>query len=136
MVLLTMTPSMVGALEELQSLQEKTGRIDDVELKCTEVCQKNEKPLGNYEDQGSLENRSVSTEKGDKQPAEPSLSSPKVGNPISHGQVIDISRQLNAHRGKLGNLEALLRGSNIYVPPPPPKAEPVSDILYAGWVKQ
>jgi TMEM199 family protein len=56
----------------------------------------------------------------------------RVGNPISHGQVIDITRDLKSHRIQPKSIEALLRGSRVYVAPPPPKAEPVSDILWAG----
>lgn len=63
--------------------------------------------------------------------SEPSLATPEVGNPISHGQLIDISKLLKA-RNKLQEDEAedqktsyrlndLLRGSKIHVPPPTPK---------------
>lgn len=73
---------------------------------------------------------------------EPSLEAPAVGNPISHSQVIAISRDL---RKKLEtaldltssdpnfrmscHLDELLRGSKVYVEPPQPKAEPVSLVM-------
>lgn len=57
---------------------------------------------------------------------EPSLSGPAIGKPISHGQVIDISRQLKSKGYSSYHLDILLRGSRVYVPPPPPKPEPVS----------
>jgi hypothetical protein len=134
MVLLAMTTSMVEALEKLQSLQEKTGGSDNLEShSAVETSQSNQKSLGI--DEGTLEYRSVATCMGNKQPTEPSLLNPKVGNPISHGQVIDISRDLHAHQIQpRSSLETLLRGSKVYVPPPPPKAEPVSDILHNVWL--
>lgn len=66
--------------------------------------------------------------------SEPSLEAPKIGNPISHSQLIDLSKQLRAHQvdadGEKGHvpsyLNDLLKGSNIYVAPPKPKPEPVS----------
>jgi len=60
---------------------------------------------------------------------EPSLSDPKVGNPISHGQVIDLSKKMRTEVLQPSRLEELLRGSRVYIPPPKPKPEPVSVIL-------
>jgi TMEM199 family protein len=57
---------------------------------------------------------------------EPSLSSPAIGKPISHGQVMDISRQLKSRGHSSYHLDILLRGSRVYAPPLPPKPEPVS----------
>lgn len=56
---------------------------------------------------------------------EPSLLDPVVGNPISHGQIIDISKQTKVSGQPAINLETLLRGSRVYNPPPLPKSEPV-----------
>lgn len=57
---------------------------------------------------------------------EPSLDDAAVGNPVSHSQVVDMWKDLNdAHHGEY-TLEMLLKGSNIYIPPPAPKPEPVS----------
>ena len=69
----------------------------------------------------------------------PTLKAPAVGKPISHTQVLAISRCLkNAEVGKRKednisvsdstgyHLDQLLRGSTVYVEPPKPKAEPVS----------
>ena len=72
---------------------------------------------------------------------EPSLDQPVEGNPISHGQLIEISRMLKRIRGEAEGREAqdhniichmddLLRGSRIYVKPPKPKVEPVSTLTY------
>ena len=56
---------------------------------------------------------------------EPSLSQPEVGKPISHGQLVDLWKQLQETSKSAPNLENLLRGAKVYVPPPPPKPEPV-----------
>lgn len=69
---------------------------------------------------------------------------PTLGAPISHSQIITLSRHLtktdrglnpsgsqiatgenDTTRSKKCSLDSLLRGTNIYVPPPPPKPEPV-----------
>ncbi|KAA6411702.1 MAG: hypothetical protein FRX48_04983 [Lasallia pustulata] len=70
---------------------------------------------------------------------DPSLKDPRVGNPISHGQIIAISRCLRKHRNSPGaphmtaaeppsyHLDDLLRGSKVYIEPSKPKAEPSSE---------
>ena len=68
---------------------------------------------------------------------EPSLDQPVEGDPISHGQLIEISRRLKQIRDEaehcethnddaIYHLDDLLRGSRVYVEPPKPKVEPVS----------
>ncbi|MCJ1436433.1 hypothetical protein MMC27_005812 [Xylographa pallens] len=70
----------------------------------------------------------------------PSLKAPAIGQPISHTQVLAISKCLkNAGVGKRKedslslsdstryHLDQLLRGSTVYVEPPKPKAEPSSE---------
>ena len=60
---------------------------------------------------------------------EPSLDDPAVGKPISHTQLIAISKTLQKHEELEHrvscHLDELLRGSRIYYEPPKPKAEPV-----------
>jgi hypothetical protein len=58
-------------------------------------------------------------------PQELSLSAPAIGKPISHGLVIDISKELKSKGQPSYHLETLLRGSRVYVPPLPQKPEPV-----------
>lgn len=111
MVLLTMTPTMVTAIEKY--LQIVTSR-----------------------------DKSNGDENDDVLADEPSLEHPAVGNPISHGQVMDIFTRIRQHRfasemdmqdGQKSynkdqefQLEDLLRGSRVYVPPPQSRSEPVS----------
>ncbi|KAF5654134.1 hypothetical protein F25303_1681 [Fusarium sp. NRRL 25303] len=65
------------------------------------------------------------TEEQKSQPTkEPTLDDPKLGNPISHGQIVDLWKQLKAQGNSNFTLEQLLRGASVYIPPPPPKPEP------------
>lgn len=60
---------------------------------------------------------------------EPSMTDPAVGKPISHGQLLKTIKALKAS-GHVGfRLESMLRGSALYVPPVPPKSEPVRPIM-------
>ncbi|CAM1508973.1 Fc.00g027120.m01.CDS01 [Cosmosporella sp. VM-42] len=95
MVLLTITPSIVEALRKFQQPQESRETIETDE---------EESPAQNTD--------------------EPSLENPEVGKPISHGQIIDLWNQLKASGDSACSLERLLRGANVYMPPPPPKSEP------------
>jgi hypothetical protein len=67
-------------------------------------------------------------------PGEPSLEAPVQGNPISHGQLIDISKFLSTGASNLqldrpdgsrlpAHLSDLLKGCSIYTPPKKPRAE-------------
>ncbi|RDW72302.1 TMEM199/VMA12 family protein [Aspergillus mulundensis] len=64
------------------------------------------------------------------------------GNPVSHDQIIRISRYFREHRNSKEtdgdgqnddsvdrSLDALLRGTKLYIPPPPPKPEPSPEYL-------
>ncbi|KAI0148647.1 endoplasmic reticulum-based factor for assembly of V-ATPase-domain-containing protein [Xylariaceae sp. FL1272] len=97
MVLLTMTASIVEALKSSESL--------DLEVE--------------------LQADADSAVGPDLQ--DPSLENPAVGNPINHGQIIDIWKSLRGKGHADYSLEQLLRGSTIYVPPPPPKAEQTNE---------
>lgn len=99
MVLLSMTPAIVRAVQKCQMIAEE-------ELSKLQLA------------------------------SEPSLSEPEAGKPISHSQLIDISKLLKKYADKEEaqndgkdpssyHLDHLLRGSKIYIPPPPPKKEPV-----------
>lgn len=59
-------------------------------------------------------------------PTEPSLESPAPGKPISHSQILDLWKGLREQKRTEYTLEQLLHGACVYIPPPPPKPEPVS----------
>ncbi|KAL2268301.1 hypothetical protein VTJ83DRAFT_3147 [Remersonia thermophila] len=46
-----------------------------------------------------------------------------IGNPIPHSKIVDIWKSLQTAGHKDYDLEALLKGSMVYVPPPPPKPQ-------------
>lgn len=64
--------------------------------------------------------------RGPDAPDEPSLESPAIGLPISHGQIVGLWKVCKTLGLAQYSLEALLQGARVYVPPPPPKPEPVS----------
>ncbi|TVY60880.1 hypothetical protein LSUE1_G009295, partial [Lachnellula suecica] len=149
MVLLTTTASMVESLEKVQIPEPREEKGGDVhkEDKIESSNDTNEIPsedestvaIGQAEDKGQEEEdkalnapvvertNPTSDEKEGGNSTEPSLNDPKVGNPISHGQVIDLSRQLKSRGLSPCTLEALLKGARVYIPPPPPKKEPTSE---------
>jgi hypothetical protein len=155
MVLLTMTPAMVDALEKIQNLScERDGKTEHCSQEDATHESKdegsNEKTIDrirsgeNEEKQeqtgtgSQISNTSgpspKDTEKQNQKQAstttEPSLLDPKVGNPISHGQIIDLSQQMRTEALQPSRLEELLRGSRVYIPPAKPKPEPVSGLHY------
>ncbi|KAF1988806.1 hypothetical protein K402DRAFT_351281 [Aulographum hederae CBS 113979] len=88
--------------------------------------------------EAAVERYNHEREIGQAESEEPSLDQPTVGNPISHGQLIDISNHFKEHSRKSEetsgdgtlisyHLNDLLRGTRIYVPPPKPKPEPTSE---------
>lgn len=65
-------------------------------------------------------------------PSEPTIAEPQPGNPISHSQLIALSRLLkqlpaspdSEDEAKVPTtLDALLRNTTLYMPPPPPKKQ-------------
>lgn len=97
MVLLTMTPAIAQALEKLQRQQSSTSfQVNGAQLEAV----------------------GAGTPK-------PSLSETSVDKPISHDQIIYISKQMKTLGLSPYHLDTLLRGSKVYNPPPPPKPKPV-----------
>ena len=147
MVYLTMTSTIVEALEKVQNLQssadeksrlhsESDGEVGpgDNEKGSALGTQLREEKTGatRIEDNEISKQQSAMKEivvNGPGSLEEPSLLNPKLGNPISHGQVIDLSRKLKAQNLSPSNLDTLLRGARIYVPTRPPKPEQVSILL-------
>ncbi|KAK4161907.1 endoplasmic reticulum-based factor for assembly of V-ATPase-domain-containing protein [Cladorrhinum sp. PSN259] len=73
-------------------------------------------------------NESESAEsKPESRKDEPALEEPAVGNPISHAQIVDLWSALRNGGHKQYQLELLLKGAKVYVPPPPPKPEPSNE---------
>lgn len=141
MVYLTMTSTIVEALEKVQGLEravdekgkshvKEDGTKASSEKGGQERTSTTEDKTGDAEgtpNDGEKQVASIEASRGmDEESKEPSLLNPRLGNQISHGQVIDLSRQLKAKDLSPRNLDMLLRGSKVYVPPPPPKPEPVS----------
>ncbi|RFU33483.1 hypothetical protein B7463_g2910, partial [Scytalidium lignicola] len=129
MVLLTMTPLMVEALEKLQAIN-KSQNVAFSEIETSiEGAANQESSKDNNEEIAAETCREEQNSKDIAYSKEPSLSNLALGNPISHSQVIDIWRELKATTSLSSTytLEALLQGSNIYIPPPPPKPEPTSE---------
>lgn len=140
MVFLTMTASMVEALDKVESL--KKMKDDNI---CTgkAMSDQDDKKLDNAtEEEGRRISQEITVidkpthvpvqteaevEKGDgrNQSIDPSLSNPQIGNLISHGQVIDLWKETESQNLRSYSLENLLKGSRVYNPPPPPKPEPV-----------
>lgn len=153
MVYITMTPSIVEALQKIQSIEGPAGGENK---SCSEKDAAGEKSTDDGDDEAGLEpppdgcgaeikgtdekieerNMKSRSAQGSKvgtadslgNMEEPPLTNPKLGNPISHGQVIDLSRQLKADGLSPMSLDILLRGARVYVAAPPPKPEPVSSL--------
>lgn len=133
-----MTRAIVEALEKVQNLAEekKTAegeRSADEQDKDDEVSQREVNAVegklnANIASKSNESHIKVDGEK-DSDNQEPQLSNPQIGNPISHGQVIDIWMNLKASNLSPTSLDTLLRGSRVYAPPPKPKPEPVSQTL-------
>jgi hypothetical protein len=101
MVLLTQTPTIVRAIAE--ALDIATDQLDKLQLD-----------------------------------GKPDLNDAEVGKPITHSQLIDLSKILRNHSTKFAekdnedgsitySLDSLLKGSQLYIPPPPPKKEPTPE---------
>lgn len=97
MVLLTMTPAIVAALGDLRSQEDyqSPGVASSIQIESTLPSN------------------------------DPSLAEPALGQPISHGQIVDLWAKLRPLRNEAHSLEKLLQGSRVYRVPPPPKPEPV-----------
>ncbi|KAK0114763.1 hypothetical protein ONS95_014247 [Cadophora gregata] len=143
MVLLTMTAAMVGALEKIQgggraAEQNDSLRNDNVLTagndgsngrNSEQTQQHTENRPGEAERKSAAsENSSCSKENPESNAlGEPTLSNPRIGNPISHGQIVDLSQNMKAQKLRPYLLEELLKGARMYNPPPPPKPEPTSE---------
>lgn len=137
-----MTGAMAEAFEKIQNLEGTTKNHDrDAKSSKTsnqtrpedeKVAKEKNKEINIVKEAGSNSNNlqkpsADPTETTNNQNStEPSLENPKVGNPVSHRQVIDLWKQLKASKISPCSLDIFLRGARVYIPPPPPKPEPVS----------
>ncbi|KAJ4366510.1 hypothetical protein N0V95_000176 [Ascochyta clinopodiicola] len=69
-------------------------------------------------------------------PSDPTLASPQPGNPISHRQLLALSKlsaqlptNTDRHDEPPTTLDALLRNTSLYTPPPPPKKQQTPEYL-------
>jgi hypothetical protein len=138
MLFLTMTKSMVEGLQKIER-KVSTAPRDEVEFdKSNKLHQLSDEDAGDNEGRKQNTNSDLSSSPcstgtgnvGYSSTGHSLLLSPCLGNPISHGQVINLSMQLREAGFEPYRLEDLLRGSNVYIAPPPPKSEPVSRSLF------
>ncbi|OBT52910.1 hypothetical protein VE04_06382 [Pseudogymnoascus sp. 24MN13] len=131
MVLLTMTPVIVEGLRNLETSTITTGAV------ASQGIHEDAALAPGSNETGAIENEIQDSRKGEKMQraripepgntslnnpsSEPSLQDPKPGNPISHLQIVALSRQLKSINAIPCHLDALLRGSHVYIPPPSPK---------------
>jgi hypothetical protein len=138
MVLLTMTPAIVAGLQKIYAERTPTGPFTASD-EADDDAASSHGPSELVTEQDKVEECTteaiISTEGKDLHQIsalqsslnEPSLQDPKVGKPISHLQVLDLSHKLKNSNAIPYHLDILLRGSHVYIPPPPPKPEPTAE---------
>ncbi|KAK2021074.1 hypothetical protein LX32DRAFT_605411 [Colletotrichum zoysiae] len=112
MVQLTVTPSIVDGL--LRLAEARSSRDESNASKTDTAAQESKSD-------GPASSVATSTA------GEPTLERPAVGDPITHGQVLNLWRDLKSEGIDGFSLEGLLRGASVYIPPPPPKPEPSAE---------
>jgi hypothetical protein len=114
MVLLTITEAILAGLKQVEELQSPE--------KCAQTCQHDPAlEAAQVADEGAGDENAqhaVARHNAD----EPSLDAPEIGNAISHAQILRLFNKLQELSPNPPHLDSLLRGSQIYVPPPPPKS--------------
>ncbi|EKD14913.1 uncharacterized protein L3040_003873 [Drepanopeziza brunnea f. sp. 'multigermtubi'] len=131
MVLLTMTDPLVEALEKYQGLENRVGEKRNVDGDATNKINGGEddalRKAREREPQSKNAAADFKGKETSSKPSEPALSDPRIGNPISHGQIIELARNMKVRGLQPSRLEDLLKGARVYVPPPPAKPEPTSE---------
>ncbi|KAK1976312.1 endoplasmic reticulum-based factor for assembly of V-ATPase-domain-containing protein [Colletotrichum cereale] len=112
MVQLTITPSIADGLQRLTEVRSSRDKSDP--SKTDSAAQESTA-------HGSA--TSVATPNAE----EPTLERPAVGDPITHGQVLGLWKDLKSEGVDGFSLEGLLRCARVYIPPPPPKPEPSAE---------
>jgi hypothetical protein len=121
-----MTSAIVMALEASVRHKTNDNAPERPESMSRQLLEEAPKPSTNAEEHQANRDRVAVT---DSSLQEPSLAQPKIGNPISHGQIRALWKQTKELGITTCNLETLLRGARVYVPPTIPKPEPVSLLL-------
>lgn len=127
MVLLTMTSSIVEALNLLS----------DAKFTIVGICEHNESgqnrsscspPFLEKSADKRINQLGTDTKESVSEfdPNIPDLKNPKVGNPISHSQILDLFKAVKSTGREQYHIEDLLRGSRLYIPTPSPNPEKVS----------
>ncbi|PBP26084.1 vacuolar H+-ATPase assembly protein [Diplocarpon rosae] len=128
MVLLTITASILEALEKTQSLGLEKVKRDTKEKGDGEDeddgFDDSERTTREHGDKGIQTEHESAEKRAEKKSTEPSLMYPRLGNPISHGQIVELSQEMKARKLQPYRLEDLLKGARVFVPPAPPKPEP------------
>lgn len=138
MVLLTITPTILEALKETQhpngAASQDLPRSQIWRHSLVEEDEKHPDARDGKDNSQQGHSNKEYTHEGirgrDSGLDDPLLQNPKLGNPISHGQIIDLWKRLKGRGTRPRTLDSLLKGSRIYHPPPKPKPEPVSTVLY------
>ncbi|POS82513.1 hypothetical protein EPUL_005363, partial [Erysiphe pulchra] len=131
MVLLTMTTSIIEALKISSDLREKKNRFcenqnvnDNLDsanepslFECDNVIHSDEHEAHKYR---AMQESQVTYNQNFNALH---FVEPKVGDPISHKQVIELSKLMKSQNHESYRLEKMIRGSRLYVPPPPPAPE-------------
>lgn len=132
MVLITMTTSIVEALKISSGLRQNRDSFFEIQNVNLNLDSANESCLFNFNDETHT-NRLEAHEHNSKQKSgnvicdqnysAPHFKEPKVGDPISHKQVIELSKLMKSQNHESYRLEKMIRGSTFYVPPRPPEPE-------------
>ncbi|KAJ0165591.1 hypothetical protein CTA2_10690 [Colletotrichum tanaceti] len=115
MVRLTMTRCIAEGLQKLAEITSSRDKLDGLDTKTNPAAQT------------TTTSDASSTSAATSETEEPSLEKPTVGNPITHRQILDLSKKLRSEGVDGFSLEGLLRGATVYIPPPPPKPEPSAE---------
>ncbi|RKF81855.1 putative vacuolar h+-atpase assembly protein [Golovinomyces cichoracearum] len=128
MVLLTMTATIVEALLELQLSQND----NQISLNAdSSAVEKDESPLQRliHKKKTRCQEAHIIKDEQDDMSTKtenlnnPKLTQPEVGNPITHLQILDLSKLMKCRARGSYSLENMLRGSKIFIPPPSPRPE-------------
>lgn len=130
MVYLTMTAAIVQGIEQVQALESGDCANNESSQNSIRTDKEQQKAESSTPVEKNTDASNRTREKSGIEVIpkleEPLLQHPKIGNPISHGQIISLAKELKSRGISPNSLELLLRGARVYVAPPPVKPEPVN----------